>query len=240
MREEVRTLVELLDRGDLEAALRYLGPLERERPRSGPVLYHLGKVYRRLGDLERALDYHGRACRLDPANAVFVRGRGMVLQDMGRLEEAEEAYAESARLRENYVEAWNSLGLLWLTKGDALSAAGAFYKAIIEKVRWAQTQVGASVAGIRDAARAAEGGATGPTPITLAMTPEAAELLVREGRLAMLFFNRGMSCVSLDRWDDAQRAFEQAIAFGLSGVELANAKAWLADHEQGRLRRRVN
>lgn len=231
-------LAALITRADYDGALAYLRNLSPGEAEPWWITYHIGKVQGRRGDWEEALACLTEAARLAPRNPVVLHGLGIALHNLQRFEEAADAHAEATRLRHDYIEGWQSLGLAWLQGGAPDSAADAFRIALAHLARKGFAAAGFEVPPLANTAS----GLSDDEPLlrSFVLPPTVAADLIAEGRFARIVFHLGMAHVAADRHELAKEAFQNALKLGLDGVERHNAEGWLERHAAGEVPRRLN
>jgi tetratricopeptide (TPR) repeat protein len=146
-------------RGLLEqAALLYRSVLTKE-PNHPDALHLLGVVASQQGDHRRAIEWITRAIVCNPNVAVFHANLAEVYRALNMADRAIASCQTALRLRPNYPEAANSLGLLLLGRGQFSEAANYFRAAVRDQPNFAlaHNNLGASLrfAGETEAALAA-------------------------------------------------------------------------------------
>jgi tetratricopeptide (TPR) repeat protein len=130
MPEDFPTAVGHHRRGDLLGAARaYRAVLARDPTHAG-ALHLLGVVALQSGDAPAAIALIGRAVARAPGSAPFHANLGEAYRACGLLDQAAECCRTALRLRPDYPEAANNLGLVLLARGDAAAAVEQFLTAI--------------------------------------------------------------------------------------------------------------
>jgi Flp pilus assembly protein TadD len=123
MQDPLRIAFEHHRQGRLdEAAL----PCERvlpEQPGHIEALHPPGVVANRQGDHGRAVALIGRAVAGNPDNPVYHANLAEAYRMLGRLDEARACCRSALRLRPDFAEAANSLGLVFLAQNQTQAAA---------------------------------------------------------------------------------------------------------------------
>jgi protein O-GlcNAc transferase len=128
--KRVKTAVDELQAGNLEAAGAILDPLLAAQPEDFDTL-HAGAVLRlRLGRFAEALALMQRAVTKNPGDAQAQQNLGAMLARQGRLEEAAAYFTRAIAIDPRNVSAQTNLGLIYQSRGQIEAAAGCYRKAI--------------------------------------------------------------------------------------------------------------
>jgi len=128
--ERVKTAVDALQSGNLEAAGAILDPLLAAQPEDFDTL-HAGAVLRlRLGRFAEALELMQKAVTKNPGDAQAQQNLGAMLARQGRLEEAASYFTRAIAIDPRNVSAQTNLGLIYQSRGQIEAAAGCYRKAI--------------------------------------------------------------------------------------------------------------
>jgi len=102
----------LMERGDVEGALREYREATRINPSAPDGQYNLGRVLALGGDLEESAEAMRQALTIDPNHLGALTDLGRTLSLQGRYGESLEAYRKALTVRPDYVPAL--AGLAWL------------------------------------------------------------------------------------------------------------------------------
>jgi protein O-GlcNAc transferase len=128
--QRVKTAVDELQAGNLEAAGAILEPLLAAQPEDFDTL-HAGAVLRlRLGRFAEALELMQKAVTKNPGDAQAQQNLGAMLARQGRLEEAAAYFTRAIAIDPRNVSAQTNLGLIYQSRGQVEAAAGCYRKAI--------------------------------------------------------------------------------------------------------------
>jgi protein O-GlcNAc transferase len=128
--QRVKTAVDELQAGNLEAAGAILEPLLAAQPEDFDTL-HAGAVLRlRLGRFGEALELMQKAVTKNPGDAQAQQNLGAMLARQGRLEEAAAYFTRAIAIDPRNVSAQTNLGLIYQSRGQIEAAAGCYRKAI--------------------------------------------------------------------------------------------------------------
>jgi len=128
--QRVKTAVDKLQAGNLEAAGAILEPLLAAQPEDFDTL-HAGAVLRlRLGRFAEALELMQKAVTKNPGDAQAQQNLGAMLARQGRLEEAAAYFTRAIAIDPRNVSAQANLGLIYQSRGQIEAAAGCYRKAI--------------------------------------------------------------------------------------------------------------
>jgi len=120
----------LYQRGNFKAALQEVGPLLRQFPREPQALNMSAGVYAALKDNLAAEKLLRKAVKLDPKNHEYLRNLATMLRDTRRPEEALPFVIKCVKLRPDFANGWNSLGLVYMDLEDSVKARKAYLKAL--------------------------------------------------------------------------------------------------------------
>jgi tetratricopeptide (TPR) repeat protein len=112
-----------------EAGVNYRKVLS-EQPGHPEALHLLGLVAHQQGDHGRAVELIARAVAGNPANAVYRANLAEVYRALGRLDQAVACACTALRLRPDFAEAANTLGLALLAQNQTQAAAEQFRTAL--------------------------------------------------------------------------------------------------------------
>jgi len=232
----------LYDRGDLDGALGALGRALELNPAYGKTWNNLGLVYEEMGRIPEALEAYAkglelrgdlvgthvnlgrlnfrlgkvaegeahleRALEIDSHSVPARVNLGLVRQHQGRLGEAVEEYQKALQVDAENVEALNNLGLVYGEMGEDEMAYRALEKAVGLREDYLEAQINLKVIQMRK-----EGVSRREIYARLARDyPDRAEVWVALGE------EMGRE----GRWEDARRAYAQALGRdpGFQGIYL--------------------
>jgi protein O-GlcNAc transferase len=128
--KRVRTAVDEIQAGNLEAAAAILDPLLAAEPEDFDTL-HAGAVLRlKLGRFAEALALMQKAVTKNPGDAQAQQNLGAMLARQGRLEEAAAYFTRAIAIDPRNVSAQTNLGLIYQSRGQIEAAVGCYRKAI--------------------------------------------------------------------------------------------------------------
>jgi len=103
-------LQQILDRGDLSAALNLCNEQLLQTPADADTHRHLGQLHALQNHRTEALHHAQRACELAPDDARSWSDFGRVLASAGRIDDAILCFAESVDVDPRYADGWHNLG----------------------------------------------------------------------------------------------------------------------------------
>jgi tetratricopeptide (TPR) repeat protein len=136
--QQIRELVELFNRGRLEAALVQGEALTRQFPESAVLANLVGAVSAGLGRFEQSASSFGKAVQIEPDFAEAHNNLGNALNRLGRPEAAVASFRKALELKPRFTEAHNNLGNAQSALGKTEEAASSFTKAIELKPEYAE------------------------------------------------------------------------------------------------------
>ena len=128
--DEVNSLIELYQSGDLEKARSEAEKLLSKSPKELVVLNILGVVQDGLGQHEKAIDTFKRAIEINPDSPETYFNMGSILHRLHRNEEAKKNYEKTINLKPDFVNAYYNLGLVFQNLQDYKKAMQNHKKAI--------------------------------------------------------------------------------------------------------------
>lgn len=120
----------MLDRDDLEAALRQFQLASRIDRNSAVPHSGMGSIYRRMGDYDRAIGSFLEAIRRDPFSFGDTLNLAQLYHFTKRIKDAIQAYLHAVDLRPEDFDAHLNLGVCYQQSGASSQAAAQFAKAI--------------------------------------------------------------------------------------------------------------
>jgi predicted O-linked N-acetylglucosamine transferase (SPINDLY family) len=128
--QRIRTAIDELQAGNLEAAGAILDPLLAAQAEDFDTL-HAGAVLRlKLGRFAEALELMQKAVTKNPGDAQAQQNLGGMLARQGRLEEAADYFKRAIAIDPRNVSALTNLGLIYQSRGQIEAALGCYRKAI--------------------------------------------------------------------------------------------------------------
>ncbi|QEX17929.1 hypothetical protein FRZ44_32330 [Hypericibacter terrae] len=128
--QRIKTAVDELQAGNLEAAGAILEPMLAARAEDFETL-HAGAVLRlRLGRFSEALELMQKAVTKNPGDAQAQQNLGAMLARQGRLEEAATYFTRAIAIDPRNVSAQTNLGLIYQSRGQIEAATACYKKAI--------------------------------------------------------------------------------------------------------------
>lgn len=159
--------------------------------------YNLGVVLFEIGDLEGALTHFEQSTHADPDRPQAWNNLAIVLCATGYFDQAESAARRGIAVDSQFAPAYNNLGLILDALARPDEARAAFERAVAIDLRAAEAQnnLGNSLARAKEleGARAAYDGG-----------------ILANGKLAYLYFNRGLLSIRLGDYKEAIRDWERA------------------------------
>lgn len=116
-------LLELHEKGDLQAALGHVEESLRLNPENAEALNSRGFIRQRLGDKAAARRDYEASIRMNPTFSSPYNNLGVLTYSDGRLEEAAALYREASRLNPKDPEPPRNLGIVLLDLGRTAEAA---------------------------------------------------------------------------------------------------------------------
>jgi len=136
--EQLNTLINLYQQGQLQQALDSAKQLLSQFPNS-LILYNIqGAAYAGLGQFDAAIDSYKQALIIKPDGAEAYNNMGNALKDMGDLEAAVDSYKQALKIKPDYAEAHNNMGVALQDKGDLEAAIDSFKQALKIKSDYAE------------------------------------------------------------------------------------------------------
>jgi len=118
--------VDLLEKGQLDEAIRQYQEAIRLKPDYAEAHNNLGATFGKKGQIDEAISQFREALRLKPDDAKAHSNLGTALGRKGQIDGAISQFQEAIRLRPNDAEACNNLGAAFLKKGQIDEAIGQF------------------------------------------------------------------------------------------------------------------
>jgi choline-sulfatase len=94
------------------------------------ILSRLGNLYLSKGDMQQAIAYYGQELQIDPLSVEARNGLATAYSHSGRLEEAQREFQRVLAIQQ-YIPAYNGLGLVAVRQHDLISARKNFERAIL-------------------------------------------------------------------------------------------------------------
>ena len=256
---ELARVQDLMRRGQLASAEAVCRDLLRAAPRDGDAVHLLGLVRKQAGDFDSAEQLLQSSIEIAPRRADFRHNFANLLRARGRLADAEAAFRSALTIDAAFRPA--RLGLIGLLNAAAQHvAAEAEARSLIaanDQDGDACTALGVALRGqgrnpeaeaaYRAALRMAPNDAVARHNLgaLLCQLERAEESIVELDRAAAaglrgheISYNRGRALVDLYRFEEAQRAFEQAVQAApgdIDGhVQLAKLRHMCGDADYGR------
>jgi tetratricopeptide (TPR) repeat protein len=102
--------LELLDKGDLQGALKEFQTTTKLNPNGAPAFYEIAKIYEELGNLEEAKKAYEQSIKVDDQFAGIHHGYGHLLDRLGEHQLALQEHQKSVELDPNNAVFWLSFG----------------------------------------------------------------------------------------------------------------------------------
>ena len=129
-KDQLNSLINLLNQGQQKAALNQSILLISEFPQSA-VLHNIqGAIRKNLGQLELSIEAYKKALEIKPEYAEAYSNMGITLREQGKLEYAEWAYKRALSLKPNLASTHNNLGVTFGEQGKSDKAIKSFKDAI--------------------------------------------------------------------------------------------------------------
>jgi Flp pilus assembly protein TadD len=122
--------VVLLDKGDVEGAIREYQEALRMKPMFYLAHFNLGLAYTKKGEASRAIEYYVKGLQINPDYTKVHNDLGALFMMAGQTDEAIKQYDESLRLDPYQPAVYNNLGNTYIHKADLNKAAECFKKAV--------------------------------------------------------------------------------------------------------------
>jgi cytochrome c-type biogenesis protein CcmH/NrfG len=122
--EAVEEAVDLLETGEVDAAIDELGRLAAEDPENEYAFHFLGNALYEKKEYEKALAAYVRALEVVPRYAGAMIGAGQALRMLGQHERAMRMGKEVLRMRKDDPDALYLLGLIAFQRGEYKLAHG--------------------------------------------------------------------------------------------------------------------
>lgn len=103
----------------------------RQEPNNANAWYYLSIIEQYKGGLESALDHIEQAIKFGGIQPSFCMLKGNVMQDLKRFSEAEQCFREAIRLKPEFAQAYNNLGIVLRDQNKIEAAIGAFSHAVL-------------------------------------------------------------------------------------------------------------
>jgi protein O-GlcNAc transferase len=120
-------------RGNLEAAVTYIGRALALRPEWPEAQANLGNALREQGKPHEAVRFLERALQLRPDDAIAQNNLGNAFKDQGRFDEAVACYERALALKPDFAAARVNLGVTLKTQGNLDEAIDCFQRALALK-----------------------------------------------------------------------------------------------------------
>jgi protein O-mannosyl-transferase len=120
----------LLEKGQLDEAIRHFQEFVRLKPDVANSHYNLGVALSRKGQMDEAIRQFQDAIRLSPDDAEAHNNLGTALDEKGQMDEAISQYQEALRLKPDYDVAHNNLGVAFGKQGQIDEAIRQFQEVI--------------------------------------------------------------------------------------------------------------
>jgi tetratricopeptide (TPR) repeat protein len=201
--------------GDLGAARRHADALGQQLgPHSPTPWLELGHAHELAHRYDAALEFYDRAGRVAPADPAGPRTGGLRAAAWGEVEAAEPRLAEATRRRPDDARSWHALGVVRLKLGDLAGAESAYRAGAALDPRGLDNYIGlATLALLRDDPRA--------------VLAEYDRVLVVAPQFGDAQLGRAWALVRMGRFDDAERAIDNAVRLGASSRTVEKQRRWL-------------
>lgn len=130
MQTEIQSILNLLEKNQLEKAHAECLALSQNQPKAAEVQDLLGLIYAKQGKLNSALEQFKLALSLEPSQVIFHNHISNTYKLLGDLDLATRYLNEALRYAPNNAETYNNLGSLYYTQGQIDQAIPCFEKAI--------------------------------------------------------------------------------------------------------------
>ena len=193
-------LGEILNASDVAGAAQAWQEALRLDPENAEALFHLGNRLREQNEPELAADYYERALRRAPGHVAVLNNLGLALQAQGKLERAEASYREVLASQPQHVDALANLACLLQSDKRYREAVLSFEKALTVRREFPATFWRSRATALVEMSALADAEAS---------LREAARLEPEHMRTHM---DMGSLCIALERFEEAEAAFERALA----------------------------
>jgi len=119
---------ELLQKGDIEAAILAHEKLLRESPDNALALYHLGYAYGRMGNHPKEIEFYNRAVSLGLKTEQIYFNLGMAYGESGLPDHAARAFLKGLELNPKSVDNRFGLAMTYHQKGETKKAVAELEK----------------------------------------------------------------------------------------------------------------
>lgn len=123
---ELTRATELFQQGHLDQALTYTNAILPKYPREAVLFNVLGGISMASSDWGKAEKHFTKATKIEPRNVDFLRNLATAQKYLKRLVQAERNLLTAVKVSAKFADGWNSLGLVYLEKGDPDKAHSAF------------------------------------------------------------------------------------------------------------------
>src|SRR5580704_4495481 len=137
MADTIQIALQHHQHGRLEEAARLYQAILADQPHHLEALHLLGVAAHQQGDHARAVVLIGRAVAGDPNNAIYHANLAEAYRMLDQLDQAVASCRVALRLRPNYPEAANNLGLALFAQGKTDEAIARFAEALRLKPNFA-------------------------------------------------------------------------------------------------------
>ena len=112
-REQVQSIINLFNEGQLEKAIEQINSLSNTYPLSALLFNISGAFYKSKGQLEIALEKFKKAIELNSSYAEAYFNNAVVLRDLNYIDEAIKSYQNAINVKKEYPEAHNNLANIY-------------------------------------------------------------------------------------------------------------------------------
>ena len=128
--DQMRSLVELFNRGQLKQVLKQVEIIVAQFPDSIFLHNICGATYQKLGQLELSIEAYKKALAIKPDYLEARYNIGNVLQEQGKLTEALKSYIKALAINPDHPDANNNIGNIFKKQGKLEHAIAAYSKAL--------------------------------------------------------------------------------------------------------------